>query len=146
MALDVCQTPQTSHSYIYLRFYCDPLGDHIIKPSFPLEFPATFDLIWQHSFAYSVECFLMPTCLWPTLICIVVVSTNLLRQTGYNHTRTTPTSYHKVFEPCGQTLTGRVSTQWWNEACHYMQTPKHSDVLANWASDLLAVSSVSFAT
>ena len=84
----------------------------------------TFDLIWQHSFVYSVECFLMPTYSWPIPIHIVVESMNLLRQTCYNYTGTTPTSYHKVFEPCGQTLIGMVGTQWWNEVWHYMQTPK----------------------
>ena len=50
-----------SHFYIYLGFYCDPPGGCVIKPSFPLEFPATFDLILQHSFVCSDECFSMPS-------------------------------------------------------------------------------------
>ena len=87
----------------------------------------------------------MPTCLWPLPISTVVGSTNLLRWTHYNYTGTTPTSYYKVFEPCGQTLMGIVGTQWWNEPWNYMQTPKHSDELANWVSDLLAVSLTNFA-
>ena len=43
-------------THIYLRFYYDPLGDLVIKPSFPLESQATFDLICQYSFVYSVKC------------------------------------------------------------------------------------------
>ena len=145
MVLDICQPPQTSCSYIYLGFYYDCLSDCIIKPSYPPEFPVTFDLIRQHCFAYSVKCFLMPTCLQPVPICIAVVSMTLLKQTLYNYTGTTPTSYNMVFEPCHQTLIGMVGTQWWNEAWHYMQIPKHSDELANWASGPLAMSSISFA-
>ena len=75
----------------------------------------------------------------------VVRSTNLLRQNHYNYTGTAPTSYPKVFEPCGQTLTGIVGTLLLNDAWHYMQTQKHQDELANWVSGLLAVSLISFA-
>ena len=94
---------------------------------------------------YSVECFSMPAYLQPALICIDVGSTNLLRQTHYNYTGTTPTSYCKVFEPCSQTLIGTIGTQLENEAWHYMQTPKHQDELANWVSGLSAVSLINFA-
>ena len=98
--MDICQPPQTLHSYIYLGFYYDPQGDLIIKLSLPPEFLVTFDLICQHSFVYSVRCFSMPADLQPVLIHIAVEFMNLLRQTHYNHTGTTPTSYHKVFVPC----------------------------------------------
>ena len=81
------------------------------KTKFPLEFPVTFGLTWQHYFVYSVTCFSMPACLQPIPIHTVVGSMNLLRWTCYNYTGTTPTSYHKVFEPCGQTLIGTVGTQ-----------------------------------
>ena len=107
-----------SHSYIYIRFYYDPQGDLVIKPSFPLEFLVTFDLICQHFFAYSVKCFSMPADLWPVLICIVVESMNLLRLTHHNHIETTPTRYYKMFVPCVQTLIDMVGTQWWNEVWH----------------------------
>ena len=143
--MDVCQPPQTSCSYIYLEFYYDPPGDLIIKPSFPLESLATFGLIFKHSFAYSVECFSMPTDLQPIPIHTVVESMSLLIQTCYNHTGTTPTSCCKMFEPSIQTLTHMVGTQWWNGVQHYTQTPKHSDGLANWVFNLLAVSSINSA-
>ena len=107
----LCQPSQTPHSYICLGFYCNPLDGHIKKLSFPLQFPATFDLIFWSSSEFPVRYFSMPTCLWPILIHIVVVSMNLLRQTCYNCTDTPPTSYHKVFEPCNQTLIGMVGTQ-----------------------------------
>ena len=81
---------KTSRSYIYLGFYYDPLGDLVIKPSFPLEFPATFGLICQHSFAYSVKCFSMPADLQPILVQTAVEPKSLLIQTHYNHTGTTP--------------------------------------------------------
>ena len=55
-ALGAYQPPQTPHSYICLGFHWDPLGGHIIKPSFPLVFPVTFCLIFQH----SAVCFQMP--------------------------------------------------------------------------------------
>ena len=84
----------------------------VIKPSFPPEFPVTFDLICQHSFAYSVKCFSMPTDLQPVLVHIVAEPMSLLIWTRYNHTGTTPTSCHKVFEPCIQTLIDTVGTQW----------------------------------
>ena len=132
MGLDICQPPQTSHSYIYLGFYYNPLGDLTIKPSFCLESLVTFGLICQHSFAYSVKCFSMPTDLQPIPIHTVVESMSLLIWTWYNHTGTTPTSCHKVFEPCVQTLTDMVDTQWWNGMWNYKQTPKHSDGLAPW--------------
>ena len=140
MVLDVCQPPQTSHSYICLGFYYGPQGDLIIKPSFPLEFLATFVLICKHSFAYSVECFSMPADLQPVPIHTVVEPTSLSIQTHYNHTGTTPTSCCKVSEPCIQTLIDTVGTQWWNGAWHYTQTPNHSDGLANWVFNFLAVS------
>ena len=112
LALDICQPPQTSHSYIYLGFYYNPLGDLVIKPSFPLEFPATFDLICQHSFAYSVKCFSMPADLQPVLVQTVAEPMSLSIWTHSNHTGTTLTSCHKVFEPCIQTLIDTVGTQW----------------------------------
>ena len=142
MAQNVCQPLQTSHSYIYLGFYYEPQGDLIIKPSFPLEFLGTFCLICKHSFAYSVECFSMPADLQSVSIHTVVETTSLLIQTHYNHTGTTPTSCHKVSEPCIQTLKDMVGTQWWNGAWHYTQTSKHSYGLANWVFDLLAHSTV----
>ena len=95
-----------------LGFYYDPLGDLVIKPSFPPEFPVTFDLICQHSSAYSVECFSMPTDLQPILVQTVAEPMSLSILTHYNHTGTTPTSCHKVFEPCIQTLIDTVGTQW----------------------------------
>ena len=95
---------------------------------------------------YSVKCFSLPTYLQPIPICTVVGSMNLLRWTYYNYTGTTPTSHCKVFEPCSQTLIGMVGNQLSNEVWHYMQTPKHSDELANWVSGLLAVSLTNFAT
>ena len=87
----------------------------------------------------------MPADLQPIPICTVVEPMSLLIQTCYNHTGTTPAICHKVFEPCIQTLTDMVGTQWWNGAWHYMQTPKHSDGLANWVFDLLAVSLINSA-
>ena len=42
LALEICQLPQTPHSYICLRSYCDPLGGHIIKPSFPSGISSNF--------------------------------------------------------------------------------------------------------
>ena len=93
------QPPQMPHIYIFPGFYCDTLGGHIIKPSFPLVFPATSDLIFPCSSACFVRCLLMPVCLWPILIHTVVEPMILLRHTHYNYTGTTPTSYHKVFEP-----------------------------------------------
>ena len=121
-----------SHSHIYLGFYYDPQGDLIVKPSFPPEFLAAFDLICQHSFAYSVKCFSMPADLQSISIHTAVEPMSLSIWTCYNHTGTTPNSCHKVFEPCIQTLIDMVDTQWWNGVWHYMQTPKHSDGLANW--------------
>ena len=97
LALDVCQPPQTSPSYIYLGFYYDPLDDLVTKPSFPPESQATFDLTCQHSFAYSVKCFSMPADLQPIPVQTVAEPMSPLIQTHYNHTGTTPTSCHKVF-------------------------------------------------
>ena len=79
----------------------------------------------------------MPTDLQPVPIHSVVEPTSLSIWILYNHTRTMPASCCKVFEPCVQTLIDMVGTQWWNGVWHYMQTPKHSDGLANWVFDQL---------
>ena len=89
---------------------------------------------------HSVKCFSMLTDLQPIPVHTVVEPMSLLIWTCYNHTGTTQTSCCKVFEPCIQTLTDMVGTQWWNGVWHYMQTPKHSDGLGNWVFDILAVS------
>ena len=69
----------------------------------------------------------MPTDLQPVLVQTAAEPKSLLIWTRYNHTGTTPTSCHKVFEPCVQTLIDTVGTQWLNGVWHYTQTPKHSD-------------------
>ena len=94
----------TNSSFLYLSWVLwQPSGWSCNKTKFPSGISSDFDLIFQCSSAYSVKCFLMPTCLWPAPIHTVVVSMNLSRQTHYNCTGTTKTSYHKVFEPCNQT-------------------------------------------
>ena len=93
-----CLSSTTDPSLLYLSWILLwPLGGHIIKPSFPLVFPVTFDLIFLCSSVCFDRCLLLPTCLQPIPIHIAVSPMNLLRQTHYSYTGTTPTSYHKVF-------------------------------------------------
>ena len=139
--------PTTTNSslYICLGFYCDLSGWSHNKTKFPSGISSDFDLIFPHSSACFVRCLLMPTCLQPILIHIVVEPMNLLRWTHLQLYWDNPNQLSQGVWALWPNISwyGWYPVVEWGMALYAnTKAPRQA---SNWVFDLLAVSLTNFA-